>query len=956
MLVSWRLCCPALAAAASVPLSDAVVRYDGAKIAEVTVKNSIELDALEATGVNILNCVPAVGRLRVVATPAQIGRLRQIGLQLQIRHDDVQGMLDRERAGTATRVADPFADFFLQYHPYTGVGGIVWYMGELVTRYPALTSIVNVGVTLQGRIVWGLRITNDASTNKPGVVYFGCEHAREWISTTIPTYFATHLLQNYGTDPFITDLVDNVEFFLIPVFNVDGYEYTWSTDRLWRKNRRDNGLGSYGVDINRNWGEGWGGPGASATPNSQTYRGTGPFSEPETQALRDFFIAHPNVRAQLDIHSYSQLILWPYGYTDVLPPDQSVYQEVGSAMRSEILSVHGKSYAIGPTYTAIYPASGVSVDWTYAQQGILSYAYECRDTGTFGFELPPDQIIPNNEELLPATLHLTDSDWVRAKIRFEFPNGRPATLAAGMDTGIAVNLIPQFDTALPGSERMHYRYDITGPFLETAMTPLGGGAYLAVLPATNCTSTPEYYFSVQGNGGSTNLHPRAAPATVHSASIITGTVPFYEQALSSDPGWTTEGQWAWGQPAGGGSNNRDPGSGYTGTKVYGYNLAGDYPNNLPATYLTTTAINCTGRAGISLEFRRWLGVESQSNFDEATIEVSADGSHWEIVWRATDAGASISDTTWQLQQVQLPPWADNQPALFIRWGMGPTDLAVTYPGWNIDDVRLFARECLGLPGDYDGNREIDDQDFAAFVACYQESAGGGVSPGCGVFDFAADGDLDCDDWSAFQAAWTAPGMPPGFGPCDGSPLPDGVAKNRYISFTPFDTQGMMQAIRITVTSSELFPNTVGNAQWVGPPDGNGTSFLRCTPYYAVWNTGQLIHAGDRSIVPAAVYSVQATTDGAMFSAPILIPTVALWGDCVGISNGTSWSPPNGVVNFNEVIAAVQAFQRQTTAPPLPWIDVHDAIPNRLTNFADIQLLVMAFQGVPYPYSPPPPCS
>jgi hypothetical protein len=163
----------------------------------------------------------------------------------------------------------------------------------------------------------------------------------------------------------------------------------------------------------------------------------------------------------------------------------------------------------------------------------------------------------------------------------------------------------------------------------------------------------------------------------------------HEWLFDTDPGWSTAGQWAWGQPTGGGSYNGDPTSGATGNNVYGYNLYGDYGNNLPSTYLTSEVFDCTGLFNVTLSFQRWLGVESNSNYDEATIEVS-NGGAWTVVWRATDTGVAISDNAWTLQEVDLSDVADDQASVQVRWGMGPTDTNLTYPGWNLDDVQIIA--------------------------------------------------------------------------------------------------------------------------------------------------------------------------------------------------------------------------------------------------------------------------
>ncbi|MBN2134876.1 MAG: hypothetical protein JW737_04025 [Acidobacteria bacterium] len=158
----------------------------------------------------------------------------------------------------------------------------------------------------------------------------------------------------------------------------------------------------------------------------------------------------------------------------------------------------------------------------------------------------------------------------------------------------------------------------------------------------------------------------------------------YYNNFDTNPGWSTQGQWAFGQPTGGGGT--DPVNGFTGANVYGYNLNGDYPNNLSSTeYLTTTAIDCRGYSSVTLKFERWLGVET-STYDHASIEVSNDGYNWLIVWQNPDS--TIIDNTWMLQQFDISSVADNQPTVYIRWGMGTTDSSVTYCGWNIDDVQL----------------------------------------------------------------------------------------------------------------------------------------------------------------------------------------------------------------------------------------------------------------------------
>ncbi|MCO6439031.1 MAG: S8 family serine peptidase [Phycisphaerae bacterium] len=176
----------------------------------------------------------------------------------------------------------------------------------------------------------------------------------------------------------------------------------------------------------------------------------------------------------------------------------------------------------------------------------------------------------------------------------------------------------------------------------------------------------------------------------------------YEWNLNTNPGWTMQGQWAYGQPTGGGGEHGgpDPTSGATGSNVLGYNLSGDYGANLPETHLTTTAINCTGLSGVTLRFERWLGVE-QPTYDHAYVRVSTNGSSWTTIWENT---AEIADSSWTQQEFDISSIADNQPTVYIRWTMGTTDGSWFYCGWNIDDIEIWAAgggpQCV-VPADCD---------------------------------------------------------------------------------------------------------------------------------------------------------------------------------------------------------------------------------------------------------------
>ena len=169
--------------------------------------------------------------------------------------------------------------------------------------------------------------------------------------------------------------------------------------------------------------------------------------------------------------------------------------------------------------------------------------------------------------------------------------------------------------------------------------------------------------------------------------MVGGVVEVLREHFDSDPGWTTEGQWAFGWPTGGGGEHGgpDPTSGQTGDSVFGYNLDGDYPDDLPEQHLTATPMDCSGVSGVTLRFWRWLGVE-RSAYDHAYVRVSNNGSDWTTVW---ENGLEVADYAWDLQEFDISAVADGQPTVYLRWTMGSTDGGWRYCGWNIDDLEVW---------------------------------------------------------------------------------------------------------------------------------------------------------------------------------------------------------------------------------------------------------------------------
>jgi hypothetical protein len=264
------------------------------------------------------------------------------------------------------------------------------------------------------------------------------------------------------------------------------------------------------------------------------------------------------------------------------------------------------------------------------------------------------------------------------------PTGTPITVTlAAVDDGLPEDpgALTYVIVELPAGG--YLRDPAAGSIIAVPYALAGHGDQVLYVPAAGFEGSDGFRFLAQDggfppDGGDSNL------ATV----IVTQRPPnlLHEVLLDDDPGWTTDGAWAFGVPAGGGSFNGDPTSGYTGSNVYGYNLNGDYTNFMSALSLTSTPFDLTDGMGTRIEFQRWLGIED-SFFDHAAVEISVDGTNWSTVW--THSGGEISESAWSLVSYDVSSVADGQPTVWFRWVMGTTDQSQTHPGWNIDDIRIL---------------------------------------------------------------------------------------------------------------------------------------------------------------------------------------------------------------------------------------------------------------------------
>ncbi len=247
-------------------------------------------------------------------------------------------------------------------------------LDSMALLYPNLITVkqaISTTSSIENRPIYYVKISDNPNADEPEpeVLYTALHHAREPASLSQLIFYMWYLLENYNTNPDVQFLINNTEMYFIPCINPDGYEYNKITNPngggMFRKNRRNNGDGTYGVDLNRNYGYMWGydNTGSSPNTNSDTYRGTGPFSEPETQAVRDFCISHQFVNA-LNAHTYSNLYIYPWGYiASFLTPDSTTFINFGKHLTRESRFLYGTG-----DQTVNYVTNGDSDDWMYGEQ------------------------------------------------------------------------------------------------------------------------------------------------------------------------------------------------------------------------------------------------------------------------------------------------------------------------------------------------------------------------------------------------------------------------------------------------------------------------------------------------------------------------------------------------------------------------------------------------------------
>jgi len=300
--------------------------------------------------------------------------------------DDVQQSIDiSEQQRAESRSSE---DFFSDFQTY---GAITNWLAAEAQLKPNLAQRVSIGQTYEGNHIYAMHLGHQ-NPNRPMFIIQCGIHAREWITPASCCWYIDQIL-NQDADG--DRLLASFQFLIIPVLNVDGYDFTHTSNRLWRKNRQPNvGSTCVGTDLNRNYAYGWSGPGASNNPCAETYYGPSAFSGPETARIRDLIYQHVdenNLASYWDIHAYGSLWMSAWGYTcNSLPTDFPTMQRTMQAAVTACRAPNGHLYDFGSICQTIYQASGSSVDFAYGDGGVL-HSYTTEAFGN-NFTPPPGYI------------------------------------------------------------------------------------------------------------------------------------------------------------------------------------------------------------------------------------------------------------------------------------------------------------------------------------------------------------------------------------------------------------------------------------------------------------------------------------------------------------------------------------------------------------------------------------
>lgn len=292
------------------------------------------------------------------------------------------------------------------FHSYQQLEDIYGWFDTLEATYPGVVQTTIGGKSFENRDIKGVKVS--FRSGNPGVFLEGGLHGREWIAPATVTYILHQLLTSNSSD--IRHVAENYDWYVFPICNPDGYVYSQTFDRLWRKNRRPNGLCS-GVDLNRNWNISWNEVETKSGFCAEDNPGTEAFSEIETKSLSEYISSlNGKIHTYLSFHSYSQMLLYPNGYSCEDVKNFNELEQIANASVESLTQRHGTAYRTGSICSAFGVVAGNSIDWVYSviDSVSLAFVYELRpnEEDSDGFIIPAEHIVPVGEETFDSIVRM----------------------------------------------------------------------------------------------------------------------------------------------------------------------------------------------------------------------------------------------------------------------------------------------------------------------------------------------------------------------------------------------------------------------------------------------------------------------------------------------------------------------------------------------------------------------
>ncbi|MBI5215848.1 MAG: immune inhibitor A [Ignavibacteriae bacterium] len=582
------------------------------------------------------------------------------------------------------------------YYTYAEVGR---QLDTMKLQYPSLiTTKASMGTTIEGRSMWFVKISDNPDTEEgePEVLYTALHHAREPEGMMTVMYYMWWLLQNYGTNDEATYLVNNRQMYFIPVMNADGYVYNQTTNPsgggMWRKNRKNNGDGTYGVDPNRNYGPYYmwnaSNGGSSTTTSSETYRGTAPFSEPENAAIDVFMRAH-NFKTVFNYHTYGNYLIYPYGYTSSENSDSLIYREWAYDMTADNHYTNGTDQQ-----TVNYSTRGNSDDYMFGDTSLgkaRTFAMT-PEVGTSGFWPSTGEIFPLAQQNLRQNKELSylAGSYSSLKNYSVIDEGGNGFFDRGEAFSLLLNIKNKGLKTAQGLNVNIAASDASVQFLSSTIvvdsipkqvtTPV---TFTGNVIGTAVTGVPFWLYITQTDGDGflkrdTIKMFLGTPATLLADSASSGT-----------GNWTTGSGWGVTTTS------------HSAPNAFTDSPSGNYLANANNSLTLNSQINLVSYQYSQLKF--WTKWAIEPSWDFATVEISTNnGSSWATLktklshsgsGRATSQPTTAwgfesytPGLTWVEQDADLSSYSGSQ--IKIRFRVA-ADGGEQRDGFYVDDIRLF---------------------------------------------------------------------------------------------------------------------------------------------------------------------------------------------------------------------------------------------------------------------------